>query len=90
MIEEGNISQTDSGDENEFEGYKPDDDDWHVSEFEGEHHVAKMARHVKGNVYKPKYDGKIVLFRGLVFKSVDQFRSTLKIFAVKSRFFTNL
>lgn len=33
--------------------------------------VAKMARHMKGNVYKPESDNKIVLSRGLILEYVD-------------------
>lgn len=45
-----------------------------------------MNRHLKGNLYKPQAGGPILLSKGLIFVSVEHFRSILKDFVMKFEF----
>ena len=66
----------------ESEGSKSNNDDGRVSESKEEEPVARMAKQIAGNVYKPIEDGKIMLEVGTVFDTMYHYRSTLLDYSV--------
>lgn len=90
VVDKGNIDElvSESGDEadEDSEGYQSNDSNGPISESEKDEPIANMVRRMKGNLYKCQAYGSIILYKGFIFESMEQFRIMLKDLAVKVGF----
>ena len=73
--------------EDNWSGYESNDnDEGFITHSEEEHLVAKLAKGIRGNIYEPPRDGKIVIQIGQVFDDMYHFRRIVKDYVIQNGF----